>query len=130
VFDRTGGFDERLFMYGEDLEWCYRIRDAGWRVRYYPDASIKHFDHVSSDQRWGDERIEICLRRQRDIYRERSGRLRAGAFTAVKVLGTSLRTVYYSARVAVGPRSEAYRPHRRYAAQSLRALLSLSLTRR
>jgi len=130
VFDRTGGFDERLFMYGEDLEWCYRIRDAGWRVRYYPDASIKHFDHVSSDQRWGDERIEICLRRQRDIYRERSGRLRTGAFTAVKVLGTGLRTVYYSARVAVGPRSEAYRVHRRYAAHSLRALLSLSLTRR
>ena len=75
VFERTGGFDERLFMYGEDMEWCYRIRDHGWRVRYYPDASIVHADHASSEMRWGDQRIALCLRRQRDIYTERNGRL-------------------------------------------------------
>ena len=123
VFDLIGGFDERLFMYGEDLEWCYRIRDAGWRVRYYPDASIKHFDHVSSEQRWGDERIDICLRRQRDIYRERTGPARSAALSALRIAGAALRTAYYSARVAVGPRSDSYRDHQRYAAHSLRALL-------
>jgi GT2 family glycosyltransferase len=130
VFARTGGFDERLFMYGEDLDWCYRIRDAGWRIRYFPQATIKHFDHVSSERRWGDERIAICLRRQRDIYRERSGRLRSNVLSGLRIFGTTLRLTYYSARVALGPRADAYRSPRRVSAYTLRTLLSLSVSRR
>jgi GT2 family glycosyltransferase len=130
VFEETGGFDERLFMYGEDLEWCYRIRDHGWRIRYYPDAAIKHLDHSSSEMRWGDERIALCLKRQRDIYTERRGAGRAAALMSLRVAGAALRTVYYSARSVVGPRSAAYRDMQRYASHSLRALLALTLPRR
>ncbi len=46
----------------------------GWRIRYYPDATIKHFDHVELRASAGvTSAIAICLRRQRDIYRERHG---------------------------------------------------------
>jgi GT2 family glycosyltransferase len=38
----VGGFDERFFMYGEDIDLCLRVGDAGWRVRYWPGASIVH----------------------------------------------------------------------------------------
>lgn len=44
--DRTEGaglFDESFFMYGEDLDWCYRIQEAGWRIYYTPDTQIIHY---------------------------------------------------------------------------------------
>lgn len=42
ALDDVGGFDESLFLYGEDLDLCYRFRDAGWKVRYVPEATIVH----------------------------------------------------------------------------------------
>src|SRR5262245_46506760 len=34
--EQVGLLDEDFFMYGEDLDWCYRIRTAGWQIHYYP----------------------------------------------------------------------------------------------
>ena len=42
VFDQVGGFDERFFLYWEDADFCRRVRDAGSRVRYHPDARVVH----------------------------------------------------------------------------------------
>ena len=43
VFEQVGFLDEAYFMYGEDLDWCYRMRQAGWRIYYVPDTTIIHF---------------------------------------------------------------------------------------
>jgi asparagine synthase (glutamine-hydrolysing) len=130
VFDQTQGFDERLFMYGEDLEWCTRIHDLGWRIRYYPSARLSHHDHASSDLLWGDERIAICLQRERDIYAERHGRLSALALIAIKAAGASLRVGYYTLRAArPGAANDTYRtmlPHQR---RTLRAVYSVLVGR-
>jgi GT2 family glycosyltransferase len=40
--DAAGDLDERFFMYDEDIDWCLRARRAGWRVRYWPGASMVH----------------------------------------------------------------------------------------
>lgn len=42
VFEEVGGFDEDYFMYGEDLDICYRIKQNGYRVVYFADAYIVH----------------------------------------------------------------------------------------
>lgn len=42
VIEQAGGFDEQFFMYGEDLDWCRRIRRAGWRVWYVATAEVQH----------------------------------------------------------------------------------------
>ena len=42
VFQKVGGFDEDYFMYGEDLDLCYRIKEAGYRVVYFAGASMTH----------------------------------------------------------------------------------------
>jgi GT2 family glycosyltransferase len=131
VFEQTTGFDERLFMYGEDMEWCYRIRDRGWRIRFYPDARILHVDHASSEIRWGEERIAICLRRQRDIYAERSSSVHARALMAIKAVGAALRSIYYCARIGLGgSRGDTYRAHLVYQRKTLRLLLALALRMR
>jgi hypothetical protein len=51
TWERVGGFDERFFMYAEDIDWCLRAQQAGWTVYYVPDAVIVHRIGRSSDQR-------------------------------------------------------------------------------
>lgn len=50
VVAEVGGMDEAYFMYSEELDWCRRIKDSGWRVVYYPEAQIIHYVGQSSDQ--------------------------------------------------------------------------------
>ncbi|HEX5415641.1 MAG TPA: glycosyltransferase family 2 protein [Chloroflexota bacterium] len=50
VIDEVGGFDERFFMYSEELDWCRRVRAAGWRVTYLPAAEVIHYEGKSSEQ--------------------------------------------------------------------------------
>ncbi|HTX00944.1 MAG TPA: glycosyltransferase family 2 protein [Acidimicrobiales bacterium] len=50
AFDSVGGFDERYFMYVEDLDLCWRLRRAGWAVRFVPGARVVH-DQGSSTRR-------------------------------------------------------------------------------
>ncbi len=47
---QVGGMDEGFFMYSEELDWCRRIKEAGWRVVYFPEARIVHHEGKSSEQ--------------------------------------------------------------------------------
>ncbi len=42
AFDQADGFDERFFLYAEDVDLCLRLRQAGWRLRYQADAVVEH----------------------------------------------------------------------------------------
>lgn len=44
----VGLLDESFFMYGEDLDWCHRIKRAGWKVLYNPDCTVLHYKKASS----------------------------------------------------------------------------------
>ena len=48
VLEKTGGFDEAFFMYGEDVDLSYRIQKAGYKNYYYADCPIIHFKGESS----------------------------------------------------------------------------------
>lgn len=43
AFNAVGGFDPRIFLYGEDVELSYRFRGAGYRLRYLPWVTLTHF---------------------------------------------------------------------------------------
>ncbi len=58
TLEQIGGFDERFFMYSEELDLCKRAKTAGWRVVYFPPARVLHHEAKSSSQVWA----------QRDIY--------------------------------------------------------------
>ncbi|WP_421021041.1 glycosyltransferase family 2 protein, partial [Klebsiella pneumoniae] len=50
AFDAVGGFDDRYFMYMEDVDLCWRLWRAGWRVGYEPTARVVHAIGRSTDQ--------------------------------------------------------------------------------
>jgi hypothetical protein len=48
AFREVGGLDEDFFMYGEDLDWCYRFQHAGWKIFYVHTTSIIHYKGEST----------------------------------------------------------------------------------
>ncbi|MBM4028515.1 MAG: glycosyltransferase [Planctomycetes bacterium] len=48
VIEQIGLLDEQFFMYGEELDWCLRTKQAGWSVMYYPEAQIVHYKGQST----------------------------------------------------------------------------------
>jgi len=55
MIDQVGGFDERFHMYGEDNEWCWRIKQAGWRLVFEPTVEVVHDSGQSATKRWSKE---------------------------------------------------------------------------
>lgn len=45
---KVGLLDEGFFMYGEDLDWCYRIKAVGWKVYYNPEVTVLHIKRAAS----------------------------------------------------------------------------------
>jgi N-acetylglucosaminyl-diphospho-decaprenol L-rhamnosyltransferase len=58
VLDKTGAFDERFFMYGEDIDLSYRIRLAGFENWYFAGASIIHFKGESL-KKWSANHVKV-----------------------------------------------------------------------
>ncbi|MFI5268580.1 MAG: glycosyltransferase family 2 protein [Chloroflexota bacterium] len=50
ALDEVGAFDERFFMYSEEMDLCYRFRRAGYEVWYVPEAEVLHHEAASSSQ--------------------------------------------------------------------------------
>ncbi len=60
AIQQVGLFDETFFMYGEDLDWAFRIKQAGWKVMYNPRVTVTHVKRAASRQ---------SRRAQREFYR-------------------------------------------------------------
>jgi N-acetylglucosaminyl-diphospho-decaprenol L-rhamnosyltransferase len=48
ALEQAGLLDESFFMYGEDLDLCYRIKQRGWQIRYVPQVTVLHVKGASS----------------------------------------------------------------------------------
>jgi GT2 family glycosyltransferase len=72
-----------------------RVRDRGWRVTFTPDTRIVHLDHRSSEKLYGDSRINLCMQRYYEIYRDRRGTAAMTVLFAVKAVGAALRVAYF-----------------------------------
>ncbi len=90
ALEQVGLFDESFFMYGEDLDLCYRIKQAGWKIYYYHETQIIHYKGESTKKESFNYVIrfyEAMLIFVRKHYRSRYSRL----FEAILILGIYLR---------------------------------------
>lgn len=61
----VGLFDERYYMYVEDLDICKRMWQAGWEVRYFPKAIVLH--HIGGSTKGAG--IELFYQQQKSVFR-------------------------------------------------------------
>jgi len=99
--DEVGGFDERFFFYGEDLDWCKRFGDAGWKLALLPGATATHFGGGSSGRAPIKYSIEI-LRATLAYWKKHHGALGQFACRALLILHHGLRLAMRSALRMLG----------------------------
>ena len=51
ILDKVGWFDEDYFLDGEDIDLCWKIKEAGWKIMYYPKVSIIHIKGASKGKK-------------------------------------------------------------------------------
>jgi hypothetical protein len=113
----VGLFDERYFLYYEDLELSWRGREHGWRYRYVPDSVVRHLHSASTVE--GSATFAYYNERNRLLTLARHARPRdlAGALTRYLLV-----TASYTRRDVVSPILRRARPRPTIPAQRLRAL--------
>ncbi len=74
VAEATNGFDQAFFMYCEELDWCRRIHEAGWKIYTVPSAEIVHFGGESTGQVAARSVINLWESRAR-FYKRYYGRM-------------------------------------------------------
>ena len=92
----VGGFDERFFMYVEDLEWCWRARRRGWQIRFEPSAVVRHDGNASGEKRYGARRISAHYANTYRFFRREHGRAATLAYRALNLAGST--RLYLKAR--------------------------------
>jgi GT2 family glycosyltransferase len=85
VYAQIGGLDEGYVMYSEEMDWCKRAKDAGWRVVYLGTASITHHGGKSTDQVTARRHIHFQQSKLRYFRKYHGGRA-AQALRAVLLL--------------------------------------------
>lgn len=85
VIDQVGGFDPGYFLYYEDTDWCRRVRQAGYRLVYVPDAEIVHYFNQSA-QRNPREALGHALRSQARFVEVHYGLLGRWLYSALRAM--------------------------------------------
>ncbi len=112
TWEQLGGFDEGMYFYGEDLDFCFRARREGWKVWFTPEAEFVHIGGGSTAPRWSNaDRSERVGRAEAMMIRRNMSPLAANASLAFMGLGLLAR---YAAFRLSG---------RREAAETMRATL-------
>jgi GT2 family glycosyltransferase len=102
--DEVGGLDESFFMFGEDLDWCYRVKAKDWRVWYVGDRGVVH--HKGASTRQDPQRMNWHFHRSMVLFHRKHLVDRYPFFVNWLVyLGISLRYAAKSLAAAAGPRA-------------------------
>src|SRR5579884_102658 len=94
VMDQVGMLDESFFMFYEEIEWCWRIRRAGWKVYYVPQARVVH--HWMGSVRQQSRAMTARLFRSQLIYYQKTAGLPARlAMRGVMLMGLIKNELLY-----------------------------------
>jgi GT2 family glycosyltransferase len=108
-------------MYGEDLEWCERIKASGWEIYYLDGLQVLHQRGASTREAHGVS--TLWLRGADDYFKRKYGSRRAAMLHLVEACGFSLRLIGYKGWGYLGG---GWRYHRR--AEEMKAYLRASLS--
>ena len=95
ALEQVGELDDRFFMYGEDMDWCYRFRKAGWRNFFCAESAAVHYGGASSAL----APVRFYVEKQRanlQYWKKHHGRFAASAYLCTVLLQESLRAAGYT----------------------------------
>jgi GT2 family glycosyltransferase len=101
ALERVGLLDEKFFMYGEDMDWCRRFWDSGWKVVFVPSAEAIHYGGGSS----ANAPVRFYIEKQRadvQYWRKHHCDLAVRCFVVVSCLHLVLRMIGYCLALLVG----------------------------
>jgi N-acetylglucosaminyl-diphospho-decaprenol L-rhamnosyltransferase len=98
---QVGLLDEGFFMYCEEVDWCYRIKQAGWQINFLPGAEVIH--HVASSTRQVRGPMFALLHQSRDrFFRKHYGRRFAWLARQIVWLGLAVEAARLRRAAAAG----------------------------
>jgi N-acetylglucosaminyl-diphospho-decaprenol L-rhamnosyltransferase len=104
AFDGVGGFDERQWMYAEDLDLGWRLHEQGWVTNYEPSARALHASGAATSKVFGERRMLAFTAATYAVLARRRGHLRAFATAALNVAGAAARLAWMTVLARVQPR--------------------------
>jgi GT2 family glycosyltransferase len=112
AFASAGRFDERQWLYAEDLDIGWRLHDEGWITRYEPSARVLHASAAATGPAFGEQRAARYMRATYAVVFRRRGAVRTWTTAALNVLGAAARVAWMMPLATVagrwrGPRDEA-----------------------
>jgi len=91
VLDKVGWFDERFFMYAEDVDLSRRIREAGWKLYYLSDAEIVHVAGGTSRKAGDDFSVLMGCESMEKLIAKYQGRVAGLAYRGSTFSASALR---------------------------------------
>jgi GT2 family glycosyltransferase len=126
VVEKIGGLNERWFMYAEDMEWCLRMLQAGWKLYSVPDAVVEHHLSASTTQRDDAALMSVGAARSYFVYKQKSSRFGLMLFDLIVISGKLLRAAGLFGRSLIDVRhAEMLRTRARFSVSYARAHLKL-----
>ncbi|MBN1846504.1 MAG: glycosyltransferase family 2 protein [Sedimentisphaerales bacterium] len=99
---QVGGLDERFFIYGEDIDWCRRFHEKGWKVRFLPEAQAVHYHEASSS----NDPLRFYIEMQKadlQYWQKHHGSRGRAAYRLLILLRHALRLPVYGIRYVLCP---------------------------
>jgi len=96
VIEKVGLLDERFFIYSEDVDWCKRIHDAGWKLVHYPGAKAIHYGYGSSSSAPIRFQVEM-IKANWQYWKKHKSKSEYALFWFIKLTGTLGRALWWLA---------------------------------
>jgi hypothetical protein len=101
VLEDVGPMDEAYFMYSEELDWCRRVKEAGWKVVYLPEARIVHHVGKSSEQAVTERHINYQRAKLR-YFRKFHGRIPSNVLRLTILLNYLFQIILEASKGVLG----------------------------
>ena len=95
IINKVGSFDEKIFMYGEEVDWCFRIKQTGYQIYFSPVTKIVHIGRGSS----GKIQKSAILGEYKGIiyfYQKHKGKLSLQIARFLLKIGALARLVFFA----------------------------------
>ncbi len=96
VYKQIGGLNTGYFMFGEDMEWCYRIRNSGYKILYTPSSQVKHHFNKSGSS-GAAKRYELMYKNYYSFCNTYLGKHETAVIRILNIIGLLLRYMAYKA---------------------------------